>query len=236
MRLIGFSTGALARADFKLALFELKRKAVNSVELSALRFPELRPLLESLGKLELHQFRYISLHAPSHFQGDEEIETAELLRRFAPPSWPIVIHPDSIKHFEVWRAFGNRLAIENMDRRKPVGRTADELRQIFAMLPDATLCFDLGHARQFDTTMTEAYRILRLFGNRLCQLHVSEVNSASQHDRLSFAAILAFEQVANLIPESIPVILESRVAPRDIDLELARAKQALTQVVAAIPV
>src|SRR5216684_5718771 len=37
--------------------------------------------------------------------------------------------------------------------------------------------------------------ILHLFAERLCQVHVSEVNSASQHDRFSFSAVLAFEQV-----------------------------------------
>jgi hypothetical protein len=41
MSLVGFSTGALARANFDQALVELERKPVNSVELSALRVPEL---------------------------------------------------------------------------------------------------------------------------------------------------------------------------------------------------
>ncbi len=30
--------------------------------------------------------------------------------------------------------------------------------------------------------MTEAYRILREYSKRLCQVHVSEVNTASRHD------------------------------------------------------
>ena len=227
MALMGFSTGALGRSDFKLALNELRTKRVNSIELSALRFKELRPLLESIPNLDLHKYEYISLHAPSQFRNNEENEAVELLREFAPPLWPIVIHPDTIENFTCWRTFGGRLAVENMDRRKNAGRTADELKLIFRELPDAGLCFDIGHARQFDTTMTEAYRILRLFGNRLCQIHISEVNSASQHDKLSFGAIVAFEQVANLIPELTPVIIESRVTAQEIDSEIASAKQAL---------
>jgi hypothetical protein len=226
MRLIGFSTGALARADFRLALFELEQTATNSVELSALRFPELQPLLESLSSLHLSRYQYISLHAPSNFQGNQELEAAALLKQFAPASWPIVIHPDTIQHFEIWRTFGRQVAIENMDRRKGKGRTANELREFFVQLPEARLCFDVGHARQFDTTMTEAYRMVRLFGDRLCQLHVSEVNSASQHDRLSFAAILAYEQIANLISESIPLIIESRVGTKEIESELTNAEKA----------
>jgi hypothetical protein len=230
MRPIGFSTGALAKSEFRLALLELLQKPVDSIELSALRYRELRPLLEALSGLPLNQYRNISLHAPSQFQGDEEIEAAELLQRFVPPTWTIVVHPDAIHYYQIWRAFGRRLAVENMDRRKPIGRTAGELELIFSWLPEARLCFDIGHARQFDTTMTEAYRILREFRNRLCQVHVSEVNSASQHDPLSYAAVLAFEQVAALIPEWVPLIIESRLAVQSIDDEIAKVVRAFPDI------
>lgn len=233
MIFLGFSTGAVGRSDFKRALQELRTRTLNSIELSALRFNELRPLLESIPSLDLHQYGYISLHAPSQFNEQQEHQAVHLLSSLAPRHWPIVVHPDTIRNFSIWRAFGARLAVENMDRRKGAGRTADELKKVFSELPEASLCFDIGHARQFDTTMTEAYRILRLFRNRLCQVHISEVNSASQHDRLSFAAIVAFEQVANLIPESVPVIIESRVSSQEIDLEIIRARQALRPQVSA---
>ena len=76
-------------------------------------------------------------------------------------------------------ATGEQLAIENMDRRKPIGRTLEELNVIFEKLSEAMLCFDIGHARQCDTTKTEAYRILRAYASRLCQIHLSEINTAS---------------------------------------------------------
>jgi hypothetical protein len=234
MRHIGFSTGALARNDFDRALLELAPKPVDSVELSALRFPELRILLESIPRLQLERYRYISLHAPSHFEiGEEEVAIA-MLQDLAPPLWPIVIHPDSIRLHDRWMGFGSRLAVENMDRRKSTGRSAQELVQVFARLPDASLCFDIGHARQFDTTMTEAYMILKLFAGRLCQLHVSEVNSASQHERLSFSAIRAFEQVADLVPDNIPLIIESRVSPLEIDIEITSVNRSIPLRTAAL--
>ena len=236
MRPIGFSTGALAGADFPLALLKLQDESVDSVELSALRYPELSPLLHALSSLDLKKYHYISIHAPSSFTANQEAEIADLLRQFVPRDWPIVLHPDTIHDFALWRAFGSQLAIENMDRRKPIGRTADELRRVFASLPDASLCFDIGHARQCDTTMTEAYRILRAFSNRLQQLHVSEVNTASRHDPLSYAAMRAFAEVASLIPERVPIILESRVASDQIEQEIEKAQQALaTQTTYAVP-
>jgi len=75
--------------------------------------------------------------------------------------------------------------------------------------------------------MTEAWLILREFGSRLRQVHVSEVNTRSKHDRLSYASILAFQEVAHLIPESVPLILETPVPEGDIEEEIARAREAL---------
>src|SRR5262249_29621744 len=161
-------------------LIELEGKPVNSIELSALRYSELPILLSALRDLPLKHYQYIAVHAPSQFQEDKESEVVRLLKEYVPGDWPIIVHPDTLHDFSLWRTFGRQLEIENMDSRKEIGRTAEELHVIFDKLPEARLCFDIGHARQFDTTMTEAYRILKAHGDRLCQVHVSEVNSASQ--------------------------------------------------------
>jgi hypothetical protein len=125
--------------------------------------------------------------------------------------------------------FGDRLLIENMDKRKPIGRTADELNKYFRELPEARLCFDIGHARQVDPTMAEARKILEKFRDRLAEVHLSEVNSSSKHDPLSAYAIEAFQSIANLIPEHVPVILETLIdaGQSDIPTEIAHAHQAL---------
>jgi len=71
------------------------------------------------------------------------------------------------------------------------------------VLPRASLCFDIGHARQVDPTMSEAAAILQRYSARLRQLHVSEVNSQSKHDSLSFESILAFRRVSHLVFECL---------------------------------
>ena len=68
--------------------------------------------------------------------------------------------------------------------------------------------------------MTESYRILEAYGSRLAQLHVSEVNSASQHDPISYATKLGFQPVAHLIPPQVPLIIESRVSASEISKEV----------------
>lgn len=228
MRPVGFSTGAVAQSDFRGALETLVQSGFrDAIELSALREAELDPLLDGLPELDLREFRYVSIHAPSRLsEGLEEIVARRLLHE-AEQGFPIILHPDVIRDYSLWIPFGDRLLIENMDRRKPIGRTADELAEVFQRLPDSSLCFDIGHARQVDSTMTEAYLILRDFGNRLRQLHVSEVTTASRHDRLSYTSIVAFRQVAHRIPADVPLILETPATSETLQDEIAKARSAL---------
>ena len=107
-----------------------------------------------------------------------------------------------------------------MDKRKPIGRTLEELEIIFAKLPGANLCFDIAHSRQVDPTMYEAKMILNKYESKLRQIHISEVNSASRHERLSYETMLAFKKVAYLIPKDIPIVIESPVNKNEIGLEV----------------
>lgn len=217
---IGFSTGALGLANFREALRMLQGKPCDAVELSALRPGELQPLIASLDALDLAHFAMISFHAPSKIDPRFERETVELLRQVADRGWTVVVHPDAITDFTLWSQLGASLALENMDKRKPIGRYAHELAGLFERLPQACFCFDIGHARQVDPSMAEAGAILRQFRNRLRLIHISEVNSQSKHDPLSLSAILAFQKVTHLIPYDVPLIIESKVTEDQIEREV----------------
>jgi hypothetical protein len=195
MRLVGFSTGALAYADFRRGLEMLRDIGAKAVELSALRTVELDPLMAALDALDLGQFKFISVHAPSGVDDQHERYVVEKLCAVAERGWPIAVHPDSIHDDALWRPFGKLMCIENMDKRKPIARTRDELGQWFDRFPEASLCLDLAHVRQIDPTMTEAYLMLRDF-------KLSEINSACRHEPISYGAHLAYQQVASLIPRA----------------------------------
>jgi len=227
MRNIGFSTGALALGDFSAALGMLAGKNSSAVELSALRQNELAPLVEQLDRLDLNRFAYVSFHAPSSIEPAFEVETLRLLEQVARRGWPIIVHPDVMHARQEWMRLGDCLCIENMDKRKPIGQTASELVEIFKDLPNASLCFDIGHARQVDPTMAEASLILQKFRSRIQQIHVSEVNTQSRHDSLSLESIIAFQRVSHLVPANAPIILESRVEESEINEEIQSALGAL---------
>lgn len=145
----------------------------------------------------------------------------ERLRR-----WLVVVHPDTIHDHRLWAGFGDRLCIENMDRRKP-GRTVQELAPVFARLPRASFCFDVAHARQCDPPMGEAYRLLDAFQDRLAEVHVSELDAHGRHERLSPAGVWACQRIADLVPLEVPVIIEAPVQPHEIGAELDASLAAL---------
>ncbi|HYR09063.1 MAG TPA: hypothetical protein VEQ60_14875 [Longimicrobium sp.] len=227
MSAIGFSTGAVARSDVRRALRLLQPHGCDAVELSALRAHELVPLLELVPHLWLGEYRHISVHAPSSFTAAQEPEIAAALRPVAERGWLVVVHPDTLSDHRLWAGFGDRLCIENMDPRKPVGRTVRELRPVFARLPDASFCFDVAHARQCDPSMDEAFRLLDAFHHRLAEVHVSQLDAASRHVRLSSAGASACQRIGDLIPPEVPVIIEAPVEPHEIASELEASLEAL---------
>lgn len=232
MRRIGFSTGAVARGDFRSALQQLRVHQVAAIELSALRADELAPLVSAIPSLDLSGFQFVSIHAPSRYPAEEEDSILHLLQPLAAQGFPVVVHPDVVYSTESWQILGENLLIENMDKRKPGGRFVWELRPFFDALPQARFCFDIGHARQVDPTMTEAALLLEAFADRLAEVHMSEVNTASRHDPISRNAIYAFASVADLIPERVPVILESLIdqGQSEIAIEIARAREVFAEI------
>jgi hypothetical protein len=216
MRTIGFSTGALACSDFQKGLDICRMNDLTAIELSALREPELDPLIEALPDMDLSGFSFISIHAPSAITIGNEHHVVEQLRHIKEEyGWPIVVHPDIIQEPELWVSLSNSLCIENMDKRKPIGRTPFELHALFDQFPDASFCLDLGHARQCDPTMIGAHLMIKLFSPRLKHIHLSNVTTNSEHDRLSRNSILSFQEIAGFIPERFPIIMESRISKED---------------------
>ena len=153
-------------------------------------------------------FRYLSVHAPVKHRALHEAELVERLAEL--PAWvdAMVVHPDTIEDPALYARLGSTLVIENMDTRKPTGRTADELAPLFAALPEAGFCFDVAHAAAVDPTMDEAHRLLDRFCGRLRHLHVSSLDEASHHEPLTDADELAWTPVLRRCRD-VPWILEA---------------------------
>jgi hypothetical protein len=191
--------------------------------------------VDALDELRVEErYQYVSLHAPSRIAADAEENVVGMLQRAARRGWPIIVHPGVMRTPELWRCLGSQLCIENMDRRSRDARTCTELERLFKKHPEATFCIDLGHVRQIDTSMVEAYRMLTRLRDRLRQVHLSEVTWAGRHAPISYTAKLAFRAVAELMPVDVPIVIESvlgdpsTVGPERVAAELHAAEEALT--------
>ena len=208
---LGFSTGSLAPGNVRRALTMLAPHRTTALELSALRTTELDDILSFLPSYDWSTFRYISFHAPSRFNGLTE---ADVIRRIHPViqrRWPIIVHPDALTDWNAWANLGHLVCIENMDNRKPAGRTVEELLPIFDRLPDARFCFDIGHARQIDPSMKLSHDLVTAFRSRLAQVHLSVVDDNFAHQPLSAAAMQDFAPLLQALPPHVAIILETPV-------------------------
>lgn len=227
MHPIGFSTGALAFGDFHHGIALQVGRGIEAIELSALREEELASLVDAIASLDLSMFSYRSFHAPSRLLAITDTELVDRLKPVAEAGFTIVVHPDIIRDYDAWRDLGSCLLLENMDLRKSTARTVPEIKPFFHRLPQAQFCFDIGHARQVDHSMGVATELLLEFRDRLAEVHISEVTPLCKHVAISTSAALAFQRVAHLIPPGTPVIVESLIAPEQIDREVGMVRRAL---------
>jgi len=180
---LGASTGYMEdrRADWAAMVAEAIDTSAFAVELAALSEDELPGLEAYLAEAPELPFDYVSVHAPVKHLRMPEAELVERLAHLAPRVDAIVVHPDAMDEPEAYRALGSVLVLENMDARKPAGRTAAELAPFFAQLPEAGLCLDVAHVWTIDPSMEEGERLLDAFAGRLRHLHVSSIDEACRH-------------------------------------------------------
>jgi hypothetical protein len=207
---LGASTGYMSasRGDWPALVAEALETSPFAAELAALSEREL-PALEAYlaGEPEL-PFAYLSVHAPVKHLRMPETELVRRLCRLAPLVDGIVVHPDAMDDPRAYRALGSCLVLENMDARKPTGRTVAELAPFFAALPEAGFCLDVAHVLSVDGSMETGEQLLDAFAGRLRQLHVSSLGDTCRHVPLTVAHEARYAALLRRCPD-VPWILEA---------------------------
>lgn len=196
---VGMSTGCFAslRGAWPELVDAALATSTFTAELAALGEDELDGLLAFLGGEPSLPFRYLSVHGPVKGRELPERELAGRLGALAGLVDAVVLHPDTMVDLAAYASLGGLLVIENMDPRKPTGRTVAELRPLFDALPEAGFCFDVAHAAAVDPSMELAHDLLDAFAGRVRHLHVSTLDADCTHvpltadDELRFAPVLA---------------------------------------------
>ena len=207
----GISTGVFGelRNSWGELVGEAARFSPYAVEMSALSEPELGGLTQFLNSEQALPFRYVSVHAPTKNRQLPERELVERLARMPLQVRSFVTHPDTISKVDFYRDLRWRLCVENMDRRKDFGITADELEQLFQELPEAGFVFDIAHAHDADPSMALAEDLLDRFGGRLRHVHLSSIREGrhvplTAEDEELFRPLLARCRDVPWILEALP--------------------------------
>lgn len=194
---MGLSTGAAGRGDDWPALVRSAcAVSTHAVELAAHDGEELSGLVAYLSGRPRLPFRHVSVHTPVKGALGSDVARVAALLALPADVRTLIAHPDLVEDPEPWRALGRRVVFENMDARKAGGRTADELEDLFAALPEAGFCLDVAHAHTIDPTMTVAGELLDRFCGRLREVHLSSIRDGSHttltpEDESLFAPILS---------------------------------------------
>lgn len=180
---MGVSTGFMwdSRGDWSTQVRAARNASTFAVELSALSESELPGLLRYFEAGHSSPFRYLSVHGPSKDRVLPEEGLVDLLMQVGQHCDGIVMHPDTMQDPSVYSPLGAKLVIENMDARKPGGRTAVELRSFFRALPLAGFCFDIAHAWSIDRTMRVAEELIDTYKLRLRHVHLSSLSEDLHH-------------------------------------------------------
>jgi sugar phosphate isomerase/epimerase len=177
---MGASTGVLGRgADWPALVRAACGISVHAVELAAHDAAELDGLVRYLAGRPRLPFRHLSVHTPIKGALGTDAERVAALQALPAGVRTLIAHPDLVEDPRPWRALGRRLVFENMDARKPGGRTAAELEAIFAALPEAGFCLDIAHAHTIDPSMQVAAELLDRFRGRLREVHLSSIRGGS---------------------------------------------------------
>lgn len=208
--LVGPSTGYMvgARGDWPRLIAAAESRSLDVVELSALSASELPGLLRFLREAGELPFGHVSVHAPSKGWDGTPAALSAVLAGIPAQVDGIVMHPETLGDPAAFAALGARLRLENMDTRKPDGRTVPELARYFAELPGARFCFDVAHAQLHDPSMRLAHALLDAFADRLAEVHVSSIEPDGEHVPLRAVDAEAFMPVLERCA-GVPWVLEA---------------------------
>lgn len=209
-RNIGASTGFMSAhyGEWPSLVSQATAISTVAVELSALSEPELPSLLDFLTGAPPLPFLFVAVHGPTKARAMPEDELVEMLSALVGRVDVIVMHPDVMQEPGRYSDLGSTLAVENMDRRKGIGQTADQLSEYFADLPEAKLCMDVPHAASVEPTLSIAHDLLDAHGHRLSHVHLSSIDDHCHHRPLTAADRDHFMSVLDRCRD-VPWILEA---------------------------
>ncbi len=208
--LIGFTTGKTDKLSFEQKVKIFHDVGCTAIELSILDVNNIPEVLAGLPLFTQYPFLYYSVHAPARdftFRNDERttyvLDSIQKMHDALGLS-TIVVHPDKIEDWNVFDAYHLPFALENMDHRKNIGQTVENLKELFQKM-NVPMVLDVNHCYANDPTMQLATDMDIAFHDRIIEVQLSGFDTL--HDPLYKTKQTA---IIDAIPDkTLPIIIES---------------------------
>ncbi len=224
MHPIGFTTGSFYKVGVVRGLEILEDSPFVTVEISLRK--NFSTLIDYIVEKDFSKYDNIFFHIPKLKEVGENVTEEEMIKMVLPfkdRGWNIVLHPDEIVDFSLWEEFGSQLCVENMESRKGFGRTVEEMEIVFEKLPNASMCFDIGHAKQMDATMELGRNLCSKFYDRIKTIHFSDVTPNCKHAVVTDSILELFSPIIAMTPKDCFIILEyAPVVDLEVEIDFIR--------------
>lgn len=224
MNNVGFSTGCFYKTQDGLSSEVINIFREMDHEVIEIMFHSVSdtPRFERLVPSDFSGFKFISLHAPIYRGKHQKVEYIKSLKAIESMHREIefdliILHPDMFDDFVLLKNFNLPYAVENMDSRKRSCQGVKDLEDIFNKI-DASFVLDVNHVFTNDKTMALADELLKKFGSKLKEVHVSGFDTF--HEPLFKTKQDFMLKVLGKV--KVPVIIESGL--NDIDEALKEYK------------
>ena len=215
---LGFNTSQhFRKLGIRQSLALFRSLGLQAVEL--MQSQELAEYLPEASPDDFADFEYVSVHGATIADSERparisEIKALNEVRRLD----LVVFHPDRIEDFDLLRASGLPIGLENSDHRKKSFRFAAEMAAVLKKYPEFRMVLDLNHIYANDPSMQLAGEFIQAAGERVAEIHLSGFDPATLHAPL-FKTKQA--QIIRALPAASPVIIvESPVQPGEAVKEL----------------
>ena len=208
---LGFNTGRLEKISLEEKMKTFLELGCNALEISFMDFADGEIFDRELGKFNLSNFKYLSLHTPVHnmfYKNDEK--TKEVLCKVAEYHKKynfktIVVHPSLVEDFSIFTDYNLPVAFENMDQRQNSYRNVFDMQKIF-FETNFNMVLDVNHCYVNDNTMKLAVDFYDNFKDRIKEIHLSGYET--HHENLYKTKQI---EIIKAIPDfNIPIIIESQ--------------------------
>lgn len=227
---LGLSTGILRDIfDLKEILAFYKEIGCKVIELSPSHWKNVSNDL-------LKDFEYVSVHCGAEFLYTDDKETHNELKLLEEKHREVgfkcvVVHPNSVKNWNVLNKYNLPWAIENMDNTNNIGIKPEE---ILALVKENNfnVVLDLNHCFTNDHTMLLADQFFKVLGKRISELHISGYENNTDQGR-HLPLFLTKQSIIIEKAKDLPIIIEMDSGTEDsVKKEFEFLKKALQIIIA----